>query len=161
MRNPVRSPCVFGLMNIKYQFKEHLTVLLSVEIFNQMQLWIHLHTRFTSTHLYQVLVRRVWIWTVRHWLVWWKVKLWHMSVWYLSNYQHVVWTRSVCGENFGSHLNVCAVQTTGAIDECVSCCQRQLPAWNMANPHEQSGECGVMNRYINTVHLSYQARLVV
>lgn len=26
MRDPIRLPRVFGLMNIKYQFKEHVTV---------------------------------------------------------------------------------------------------------------------------------------
>lgn len=48
-------------------------------------------------------------------------------------------------ENLGSNFTLCAVQTSGATDGSVSCCQRQLPAWHMAKPHEQSSKCGGQN----------------
>lgn len=35
---------------------------------------------------------------------------------------------------------VCVVQTTGAADGSVSCRQRQLPAGDVAEPHDESGQ---------------------
>lgn len=82
-----------------------------------MQPQIHGQTCVPSTQdlLYQVLVQHVWIWTVRHWLVWWKeMKLRDMSICYLSTLlrglaqQHLAWLRCLWWEFWVSFELLCS-----------------------------------------------------